>query len=90
MTVNYHFAEGYPDIPLVVELKSVLMSDKLLDGLVKVCEEEAKKWLGEQQVRRRDARPPLSTKLFPVRWVLPQKASREVGKSFFFSFSFVH
>ena len=28
------------------------MSDKLLDGLTKVCEEEAKKLLGQRQVLR--------------------------------------
>ena len=34
-------------------------------------------------------RPPLSKKLFPVRWVTPKKASREVG-IFFFLISFLY
>lgn len=50
LVINYHFPEGYPNEPLATELKSRYLSDRLLEGLVKVADEEAKKMLGEKQV----------------------------------------
>ena len=37
----------YPSSPILMELKSKTMSAKLLDGLVKISETEAKKYLGK-------------------------------------------
>ncbi|KAK4887316.1 hypothetical protein RN001_003587 [Aquatica leii] len=44
------FPEKYPDLPLLIELKSKTLSDKLLQGLTNVCENEAKKSIGNRQV----------------------------------------
>ncbi|XP_066993090.2 uncharacterized protein [Anabrus simplex] len=44
------FPTHYPDEPLLLELKSKTLSDKLLDGLTNVCEQEAKKILGKPQI----------------------------------------
>ncbi|XP_021913994.1 uncharacterized protein LOC110827050 [Zootermopsis nevadensis] len=43
------FPSDYPRSPLLIELKSKTLSDKLLDGLTNVCEQEAKKILGKPQ-----------------------------------------
>ena len=50
LTARFQFLEEYPQTPITIELVSRIMSDKLLDGLTKVCEEEAKKLLGQRQV----------------------------------------
>lgn len=44
------FPPKYPLEPLIMELKSKTLSEKLLDGLLKVCEEQAKKWVGQRQI----------------------------------------
>lgn len=44
------FPSNYPSAPLLLELKSKTLSDKLLQGLTNVCEQEIKKWLGKPQV----------------------------------------
>lgn len=44
------FPENYPTIPILIELKSKTLSDKLLQGLTNVCEQEVKKSLGKPQV----------------------------------------
>ena len=44
------FPEDYPRNPILIELKSKYLAYKLLDGLRKVCEEETKKLIGQQQV----------------------------------------
>jgi len=41
--------KGYPDNPILLELKSKTISQKLLDGLANVCEQEAKKIIGKPQ-----------------------------------------
>ncbi|ELU12713.1 hypothetical protein CAPTEDRAFT_129847 [Capitella teleta] len=46
----FQFPEGYPRTPILLELKSKHLSYKLLDGLTRVCEEEAKKMIGQQQI----------------------------------------
>ena len=51
LTARFQFSEGYPQTPILIELVSRIMSQKLLDGLAKVCEEEAKKLQGQGQVR---------------------------------------
>lgn len=40
---------GYPNKPILMELKSKTLASKLLDGLANVCEQEAKKILGKPQ-----------------------------------------
>ena len=50
VTIHLQFADGYPREPVIVELKSKTLSDKLLDGLLKVCDDEAKKHVGQRQV----------------------------------------
>ncbi|PSN38747.1 hypothetical protein C0J52_16952 [Blattella germanica] len=44
------FPSEYPHSPLLVELKSKTLSDRLLDGLTNICEQESKKILGKPQV----------------------------------------
>lgn len=44
------FPTNYPTEPLLIELKSKTLSDKLLQGLTNVCEQEIKKSLGKPQV----------------------------------------
>ncbi|ROT79074.1 uncharacterized protein [Penaeus vannamei] len=46
----FQFQPDYPSSLALIELKSRHVSEKLLDGLVKLCEEEAKKYLGKPQV----------------------------------------
>ena len=46
----FQFPEGYPDKPVLVELKSKVFPEKLLAGLTKVIDEEAKKNAGGPMV----------------------------------------
>ncbi|XP_076035708.1 uncharacterized protein LOC143021827 [Oratosquilla oratoria] len=46
----FQFPDEYPKYPILTELKSHHISQKLLDGLVKICDEEAKKRLGKPQI----------------------------------------
>ena len=50
LTVCFHFPKEYPRKPILLEFKSNVMSYKLLDGLAKVMEDEAKKMIGQYQV----------------------------------------
>ncbi|XP_069102290.1 uncharacterized protein [Argopecten irradians] len=50
VTLIVMFPPKYPHEPLIMELKSKTLSEKLLDGLLKVCDEQAKKWLGQRQI----------------------------------------
>ena len=47
VTVCLTFPGNYPQHHILVELKSKTLSVKLMDGLVKVCETEAKKYTGK-------------------------------------------
>lgn len=44
------FPEDYPTTPLLLELKSKTLSEKLLQRLTQACEAEAKKLLGKPQI----------------------------------------
>lgn len=44
------FPQTYPREPLLIELKSKTLSEKLLQKLTSVAEEEAKKYLGKAQI----------------------------------------
>lgn len=44
------FPEDYPSVPLLIELKSKTLSERLLAGLTEVCEKECKNLLGKAQV----------------------------------------
>ncbi|XP_078312740.1 uncharacterized protein LOC144619196 [Crassostrea virginica] len=50
MTCVMQFLETYPTEPVVVELKSKTLTEKLLDGVVKLCDAEARKYIGQKQV----------------------------------------
>ncbi|XP_064628519.1 uncharacterized protein LOC135488059 [Lineus longissimus] len=50
ITAMIQFPDDYPNVPLLVELKSNTFGYKLLEGLTKMCEEEAKKLLKKQQI----------------------------------------
>jgi len=50
LVVCLQFPEDYPRSPLLIELKSKALSEKLLDGLNKVCDDEARKIVGQHQV----------------------------------------
>jgi len=41
--------EGYPVTPIILELKSKTLDEKLLDGLTRVCDQETKKLQGQKQ-----------------------------------------
>ena len=45
------FPKDYPQERLVVELKSKTIPEKLIDGLVNVCDQELSKHTGNTQVR---------------------------------------
>jgi len=44
------FPPNYPNSPILIELKSKTLADKLLAGLTKVCEDEAKQFIGKPQI----------------------------------------
>lgn len=44
------FPQSYPKEPLLIELKSKTLSEKLLQKLNSIAEEEAKKYLGKAQI----------------------------------------
>jgi len=46
----FMFPNDYPNSPILFELKSKTLSDKLLDGLTRVTEQECKKHLGRPQI----------------------------------------
>lgn len=48
--MGIQFPKDYPDVPLIVELKSKTVAAKILDNVTKLCDEELKKWRGKQQV----------------------------------------
>lgn len=50
LTACIQFPQKYPTLPLLIELKSKTLSEKLLEKLTSVCEAEAKKYLGKPQV----------------------------------------
>ena len=50
LTAHFQFGPDYPASPLIIELKSKPLDFKLLQGLEKVCTEEAQKYLNKQQV----------------------------------------
>lgn len=50
LVVCIQFPQEYPSSPILIELKSKTLSEKLLDKLTGVCEQEAKKYLGKPQV----------------------------------------
>ena len=57
MTAHKHvvlciqFPADYPKTQVLVELKSKTIPGKFLDSLVRVCDQEMSKHLGEKQVR---------------------------------------
>ena len=50
LNIILQFPANYPDDTIVTELTSKTMSEKLLAGLIKMCDEEAKKKVGQKQV----------------------------------------
>lgn len=50
ITVCLQFPDQYPQEPIVIELKSKTLPEKVCDKITKICEEEAKKWQGQRQV----------------------------------------
>lgn len=52
VVVCIQFPSDYPNTPLLLELKSKTLADKLLAGLTNVCEDELKKLLGQPQVMK--------------------------------------
>ena len=50
MTVHLQFPKDYPQSGILVELKSKTLSEKLLNKLVDICDQEMKKYIGKQQV----------------------------------------
>ena len=44
------FPPDYPHATILVELKSKTLANKLLNGLTRVAEQEARKYLGKPQV----------------------------------------
>lgn len=50
MVACFQFSPDYPESRALIELKSRYISHKLLDGLTKLCEDEADKYIGKPQV----------------------------------------
>lgn len=50
LVICIQFSDNYPHSCLLVELKSKVLSDKLLQKLTKICEEELAKFEGEKQI----------------------------------------
>ena len=50
LTVRAQFGEEYPHTPLLIELTSKTVPEKLLEGMVKVCDQEMQKHKGKRQV----------------------------------------
>ena len=50
MTVHLQFPKDYPQSGILVELKSKTLSEKLLNKLVDICDQEIKKYIEKQQV----------------------------------------
>ena len=50
LTVCCQFPDGYPHSPLLVELKSKTISDQMLGGVVRVCDQELERHTGQPQV----------------------------------------
>ncbi|CAD5115812.1 unnamed protein product [Dimorphilus gyrociliatus] len=50
LVVCMQFSDNYPYDCLLVELKSKLLSDNLLQKMTKICEEELRKFEGEKQI----------------------------------------
>lgn len=50
VTVCIQFPNNYPTEPLLIELKSKTLSERLLQGLTNVCEQEIRKFLGKAQI----------------------------------------
>ena len=47
---QFQFPANYPDEPILIEVKSKVLSGKVLDAITQVAEKEAKKLLGKQQI----------------------------------------
>ena len=50
LTMCIQFPQDYPRERLIVELKTKTIPDKLIEGLVTVCDQELSKHLGQPQV----------------------------------------
>ena len=50
LVIFAQFPAGYPSRILLLELKSKTIPDRLIEGLIKVCEQELQKHIGQQQV----------------------------------------
>ena len=50
LKVSLQFPEGYPGAPLLVEVASKSVQERLLEGLVRVCDDELRKLTGKRQV----------------------------------------
>lgn len=50
LNIILQFPANYPDEPIVTELTSKTLSERLLAGVIKMCDEEAKKKVGQKQV----------------------------------------
>ncbi|XP_052811888.1 uncharacterized protein LOC128239326 [Mya arenaria] len=50
VNVILQFPEGYPEEPVVSQLTSKTLAEKLLSGMVKMCDEEARSLVGQRQI----------------------------------------
>lgn len=50
LVVCLQFSDQYPETPILVELKSKTLAEKLLDGITKICEEKLKEQKGKPQI----------------------------------------
>ncbi|XP_071941194.1 uncharacterized protein [Antedon mediterranea] len=50
LVVCLQFGDDYPKSPVIIELKSKTISEKLLAGICNIADAEAKKYLGKKQV----------------------------------------
>lgn len=50
LNIILQFPAKYPDEPIVTQLTSKTLSDRLLSGIIKLCDEEAKQRVGQKQI----------------------------------------
>ena len=50
LTACIQFPQGYPDLPLLVEIKSKYLTPSLVKNINEICDRELKNYVGKKQV----------------------------------------
>ena len=73
----FYFPDNFPSEAVILELKSKHLSPKLLDGLRKVCDIEAAKHKGQEQVSHSNHNVTLSNVVIVTSVINSQKSTVE-------------